>query len=78
MVQVTIGDNTHRKNVIVDPHKTVGDILRDNSIDFGRNIVACNGETLAPEDFGKPLSEIIGDADSCYLLSVAKIDNGRA
>ena len=77
MVQVTIGNATSRKKIVVSPEEKVGDILKANDINYGTARVTCNGETLNADAFGKSLREIIGDADSCYLLAVVKLDNGN-
>lgn len=76
MVQVTIGNATGRKKILVDPAEKIGDILEANDINYGTARITCNGETLNADAFGKALSDVIGDADSCYLLAVVKLDNG--
>lgn len=77
MVQVTIGNATSRKKILVPSTKKVGVILEENDINYGSARITCNGETLNADAFGKELREIIGDADSCYLLAVVKLDNGN-
>lgn len=77
MVQVTIGNATSRKKILVEGSKKIGVILEENDINYGSARVTCNGETLNAADFGKSLSEVIGDADSCYLMAVVKLDNGN-
>ena len=76
MVQVTIGNATNRKKIVVEPTRTIKSILEENEIDYGSARVTCNGETLRADQFGKQLREVIGDADSCYLMAVVKLDNG--
>ena len=78
MVQVTIGNATSRKKILVEVTKKVGEIHDENNINYGSARVTCNGETLQAADFGRQLCEIIGDADSCYLMAVVKLDNGIA
>lgn len=77
MIQVTIGNATSRKKILVSGTKKVGEILEENDINYGTARVTCNGETLNASAFGKELREVIGDADSCYLLAVVKLDNGN-
>jgi hypothetical protein len=77
MVQVTIGNATNRKKILVEGTKRINEILEENNINYGTARVTCNGETLGPADFGKSLTEVIGNADSCYLLAVVKLDNGN-
>lgn len=77
MVQVTIGNATSRKKILVEGTKKISAILEENNINYGSARVTCNGETLNAADFGKSLCEVIGDADSCYLLAVVKLDNGN-
>jgi hypothetical protein len=77
MVQVTIGNATSRKKILVPSNKKISEILEENDINYGSSRVTCNGETLNASAFGKELREVIGDADSCYLMAVVKIDNGN-
>jgi hypothetical protein len=77
MVQVTIGNATSRKKILVPATKKIGEILEENDINYGSARVTCNGETLNADAFGKQLQEVIGEADSCYLLAVVKLDNGN-
>lgn len=77
MVQVTIGNATNRKKIIVEPTAVIKDILRENNIDYGTARVTCNGETLGAKQFSMPLKDVIGDTDECYLMAVVKLDNGK-
>lgn len=77
MVSVTIGNATSRKKIVVEGTKKVSEILDENNINYGTARITCNGETLQAADFGKSLNEIIGNADSCYLMAVVKLDNGN-
>lgn len=78
MVQITIGNATNRKKVVVEPTAKISDILKNNEIDYSSARVTCNGETLRADQFGLPLNAVIGDADSCYLMAVVKLDNGTS
>lgn len=77
MVQVTIGNATSRKKILVPATDKIGDILEKNDINYGSARITCNGETLNADAFGKQLKDVIGDADSCYLMAVVKLDNGN-
>lgn len=77
MVQVTIGNATSRKKILVEGTKKINEILDENNINYSSARITCNGETLNAADFGKRLCDIIGDADSCYLMAVVKLDNGN-
>lgn len=77
MVQVTIGNATNRRKIVVEPTAKIKDILEENEIDYGSARVTCNGETLRADQFGLPLNAVIGEADSCYLMAVVKLDNGN-
>lgn len=77
MVQVTIGNATSRKKILVESTKKIGEILDENGINYATARVTCNGETLNANAFGRSLNEVIGDADSCYLMAVVKLDNGN-
>lgn len=74
MVQVIVGDNLNRKQVIADENNTLRQILESNDIDYTRGLMHLDGTTLKAGDLDKKLSDF-GIAEKCYLLNVAKADN---
>ena len=77
MIRVTIGNNTTRKNVIVDSNTTLRQALEANGIDYTHGAMMLDGVTLQPGAMDKTFAEF-GIAESCYLLSVQKADNATA
>lgn len=74
MINVTIGTNTSRKKVIVDPETTLREILTENGVNTGVGTIHIDGVPVTASDLGKTLSEI-GVTDNAFIISVAKADN---
>ena len=74
MIKVTIGNNTMRKNIIVDSNTTLRQALEANGVDYTHGAMMLDGVTLQPGAMDKTFAEF-GIAESCYLLSVQKADN---
>lgn len=74
MIKVTIGNNTTRKNVIVDSNTTLRQALEANGIDYSHGAMMLDGVTLQPGALDRTFNDF-GIAESCYLLSVQKADN---
>ena len=76
MIKVTIGTNTNRKNVNVDPNRTIKSVLDENDINYITGTLHLDGATLQPGEINKTFADF-GITDSCYLISVVKADNAR-
>jgi hypothetical protein len=76
MIQVTIGTNTNRKKVTVDPNSTIRKVLDDNNINYSVATLHMDGATLQPGDIDKTFADF-GITESCYLIAVVKADNAR-
>jgi len=74
MIRVTMGNNTTRKNVIVDSATTLRQALEANGIDYAHGAMMLDGVTLQAGALDKTFAEF-GINESCYLLSVQKADN---
>lgn len=74
MINVTIGTNTSRKKVLVDPNTTLRDVLTENEVNTGVGTIHIDGVPVTASDLGKTLEEI-GVTDNAYIISVAKADN---
>lgn len=74
MIQVTIGTNTNRRKVTVDPNTTIKTVLEANDVNYAVATLHIDGATLQPGDLNKTFSEF-GITDSCYLIAVVKADN---
>jgi len=74
MINVTIGNNLKRSNIIVSEATTIRKALEDNGIDYTRGTTSLDGATLAPGQMDKTFAEL-GVTEKCYLLNVVKADN---
>lgn len=74
MINLTIGTNTSRKRVIVDPNTSLSQVLTDNEVNTSVGTIHIDGMPIARDDYSKTLSEL-GVQDNAYIISVAKADN---
>lgn len=74
MLNVTIGTNTSRKKVIVDPNTTLNDVLTENEVNTSVGTIHIDGNAISRADYGKTLAEL-GVETNAYIISVAKADN---
>ena len=74
MINLTIGTNTSRKKVIVDPNTTLSEVLSANDVNTSVGTIHIDGMPINRADYGKTLNEL-GIADNAYIISVAKADN---
>ena len=73
MIKVTIGTNTDRSSVIVEPNRTLRSILDEKEIDYTRGTLHLDGASLKPGDLDKTFTTL-GIIEKCYLISVVKAD----
>jgi hypothetical protein len=76
MIKVTIGTNTNRKAVNVDPNRTIKSVLDEQGINYTTGTLHLDGATLQPGEINKTFADF-GITESCYLISVVKADNAR-
>ena len=76
MIKVTIGTNTNRKAVNVDPNRTIKSVLDEQAINYTTGTLHLDGATLQPGEINKTFADF-GITDSCYLIAVVKADNAR-
>lgn len=76
MIKVTIGTNTNRRSVNVDPNRTIKSVLDEQGINYTTGTLHLDGATLQPGEINKTFADF-GITDSCYLISVVKADNAR-
>ena len=76
MIKVTIGTNTNRKNVNVDPNRTIKSVLDEQNVNYATGILQLDGATLQPGEINKTFADF-NITESCYLISVVKADNAR-
>jgi hypothetical protein len=76
MIQVTLGTNTNRKKVNVDPNTTLRTVLEDNEVNYSTATVHMDGASLQPGDLDKSFADF-GITESTYLIAVVKADNAQ-
>lgn len=74
MINVTIGNNLKRSNIIVSENTTIRKALEDNGIDYTRGTTSLDGATLAAGQMDQTFAQM-GVTEKCYLLNVVKADN---
>jgi hypothetical protein len=74
MISITIGTNTSRKRVVVDPNTTLREILQANEVNTGVGTITMDGIPLSASDLGKTLTEL-NVTENAFIISVAKADN---
>jgi hypothetical protein len=74
MISVTLGTNTTRSTVLVNPDQTLRKVLDENQINYAVADVRLDGMSLRPSDMDKTFAAM-GITDKCYLLAVVKADN---
>lgn len=74
MIQVFVGNNMGRKQVIVDENTALKKVLEDNGIDYAVGMTSLDGATLGAGDLNKTFADF-GITEKCYLLNVVKADN---
>lgn len=75
MIKVIIGTNTNRKQITVDPSRTLKDVLDENSIDYSRGGIHLDGLAVGGEGLNKSFTEH-GINEDCILIAVVKGDGG--
>jgi hypothetical protein len=74
MIKVIVGNNVERKSDIVEPTKTLRQVLEENEIDYTRGVMHLDGSSLNPGDLDKTFADF-GINEKCFLLNVVKADN---
>lgn len=75
MIKVTIGTNTNRKEIIIDPSRTLKDVLEENGVDYSRGGIHLDGLSIGGEGLNKSFTDH-GITKDCILISVVKGDGG--
>lgn len=76
MIQVTVGTNTTRNRVTVDPATTLRTVLDEQEVNYAVANVHLDGAALRPGDLDKSFTDL-GITSSCFLIAVVKADNAR-
>jgi len=75
MISVLIGTNTNRKTVIVEPTKSIIEVLESNNIDYSTGGIHLNGRAISGPDLNQTFADM-GITERCTLISVVKGDGG--
>lgn len=73
MIKVTVGTNTRRTSVIVEPTATLRSVLEDQEVDYSTGTLHLDGSTVTPGQLDKTFAEL-GITEKCFLISVVKAD----
>ena len=73
MIKVTVGTNTKRVAVMVEPTDTLRSVLEEQEIDYSTGTLHLDGTTITPGQLDKSFTEL-GITEKCYLISVVKAD----
>lgn len=78
MINLTIGTNTDRKNVITDANTPLKDVLRTNNVNITGTALHLNGTLIPGVDTNKSLAELgVSDGTSAMLIAVQKADSAK-
>lgn len=76
MIKVIIGTNVDRKQITVDPSRTLKSVLDENGIDYSRGGIHLDGLAVGGEGLNKSFTDH-GINEDCILIAVVKGDGGR-
>lgn len=76
MISITVGTNTKRKQVVVDPNLTVRQVLEQNGVKYSVGNINLDAKILNQSDLDKTLTEL-GVTSGAYIINVAKADNAQ-
>ena len=74
MIQATVGTNTNRRRVNVDPNLTVKEVLQQNNVNYSATTIHLDGAPLNATEINSTFTDLGIDSD-CYLLSIIKCEN---
>lgn len=76
MINLTIGTNTERKNVIVEPTEILGDVLTENNVNTASAAIHLNGSLIPGCDLDQSFEELgVEDDTQAMLIAVVKADS---
>lgn len=76
MINLTIGTNTERKNVIVSPDEVLADVLADNGVSTTSAAIHLNGSLIPGADLQETFEDLgVEDESSAMLIAVVKADS---
>ena len=76
MINLTIGTNTQRTNVIVDPTEVLGDVLAANNVNVSSAAIHLNGSLIPGCDLDQTFEDLgVEDDTQAMLIAVVKADS---
>lgn len=75
MIQVTLGTNTDRERIIVEPTRTIRSVLDEHNIDYAAGAVRLDSVPIGGSDLDKTFEDH-GVEEKCYLIVVVKANGG--
>jgi len=75
MIKVFMGNNVERTDEILEETTTLREALEIAEIGYTHGLITLDGSPLAPGDLDKTFADF-GITKQCFLLNVAKADNG--
>lgn len=75
MIKVLVGTNTNKKDVVIDPERTLREVLDENNVDYTTGGIHLSGLAVGRDGLDKSFSDY-GVTDVCTLISVVKGDGG--
>lgn len=76
MISLTIGTNTERKTVIVEPTEVLADVLADNDVITSSAAIHLNGSLIPGCDLNNTFEDLgVEDDTSAMLIAVVKADS---
>jgi hypothetical protein len=75
MIAVTLGTNTDRSTITVNPNKTLKEALNENKIDYSKGGVFIDGEAVGAAALNKTFEEF-GIKEECTLIVAVKANGG--
>jgi hypothetical protein len=78
MINLTIGTNTERKTVVVEPTDVLGEVLAANNVNTTSAAIHLNGSLIPGCDLGETFEDLgVEDDTQAMLIAVVKADSAR-
>lgn len=78
MISLTIGTNTERKTVIVDPADILADVLEENAVITTNAAIHLNGSLIPGCDLQESFEDLgVEDDTQAMLIAVVKADSAQ-
>ncbi len=78
MINLTIGTNTERKTVLVQPDEILEDVLEANNVNTSSAAIHLNGSLIPGCDLECSFEDLgVEDDTSAMLIAVVKADSAR-